>query len=668
MRLRPLVISALVLAGCQQSRLGREIGSNIDPPEDVLKVAARDLAGPEQAVLDKRGLVILGKDPIQSFHVGYTALFHAHKPVYITADSLLYAWHSSYDKILTAIEYEALIPALDAMLDGLRTRLSEAEAAPQVRADLDVYLTVAASLAKGSLQKPVAGGDATQIATLFDQGTRAEGVGFELFGTPAQFDFSMLKPRGHYTDDPRLQQYFRATSWLGRAEMQFGTRRSPREPWVINRRALDATVLLGALFDAPLRAKWTTIDTTIGTLVGPADSMSLPGLERTLATLGAVANKSDAEIGAAFTAPSAQKIRSQLVQVGEGSLAFLLLGQRYVVDSAVFSDLVAGSIDTTPPRMMPNPLDVAFAVFHNPAARDLLATERTRYGAPYSQALDKKAAEPLPDDSVAHMWLGALRELSPDATRDAALPAPLTSDPFARRMLETQLASWAELRHDNLLYAKQSYTVELGCEFPSAYIDPYPAFYTKLGAMASRVRATVATLPQTGRLIPLVDHYLEGMAKTMTRLTAIAERERANTPMTDDDLQWIDHMVSLDGRSIVCSTTVDPKGWYAELYFDQKSAMWHDPVIADVHTQPTDEVGNMVGKVLHVGTGMPRMMEITVRHDGGSNTQTYRGLVSSYGELVTEHFERLTDEDWRARIKNGPIGTPAWLGDIVVGR
>ncbi len=662
MALRALVISALLLGACQKSGWGRQIGANIDPPADVLQVAARDLTGAEQAVLDKRGLVVLGKDPIQSFHVGYTALFHAHQPVYITADSLLYAWHSSYDKILIEIEGSALIPALDAMLEGLRQRLAKAEAAPEARADLDLYLAVAASLVRGKPQKPVAGADPTQIAALFEAGEKAEGLGFQLFGTPAQFDFSMLKPRGHYADDPILRQYFRAMSWLGRAEIQIGTRRDPREPWIINRRALGATVLLGTLFDAPLRAKWQVIDATVGALVGPADSMSLPGLEAVLAKLGSVAGKTDAEVGTAFEAPTAQKIRTQLVHVGESSLAFLLLGQRYVFDASVLGDLVAGSIDTTPPRLMPTPLDVAFAVFHNPTAGDLLKPERARYGTPYADALDRKAREPLPDDSVAHMWLGALRELSPDARRDAQLPAPLASEPFGRRMLETQLASWAELRHDNLLYTKQSFTAEVGCEFPSAYIDPYPAFYAKLGAMAARVRATVATL-QTSQQI---DHYLEGMTKTMARLTAIAERERANQPMTDDDLQFIDHMVSLDGRSIVCSTTVDPKGWYAELFFEQKSALWHDPIVADVHTQPTDEQGNMVGRVLHVGTGLPRLMAITIRHDGGAHTQTYRGLVSSYGELVTHDFERLTDEQWRDRIKNGPVGTPSWLDEIVV--
>jgi len=634
-----------------------------EPPKKVMELAGRDLTSAEQATLDKTGLVVMAADPVQSFHVGYTALFHAHMPVYVTADSLLYAWHESYDKILISLELGALKPALDTMLDGLRKRLATVEADSQARADLDVYLTVAASLERGALQPPVAAGDPALIETLFDRGTAAEGLGFELFGEPAQFDFSMLKPRGHYTELPDLQHYFRAMSWLGRAEVRIAHRDTASLPWTVNRRALAAAVLLGTLFDEDLKKQWHTIDATVNAFVGPSDSMSLPGLDVALGALtGNLAAKSDAEIAAAFAGPATQKIHTQLAGVGEGSIAFLLLGQRYVFDASVLGALVAGSIPSD--RLMPSPLDVAHAVFHNPAAKPLLAKDLARYGAPYADALAAKAAEPLPDNSLAHLWLGALRELSPDAKRDAALPAPFTTEPFARRMLDAQLASWAELRHDNLLYTKQSFTAEVGCEYPAAYVDPYPAFYAKMKLIAERARATISTISFPQKNGQAIDHYFETMAATMTRLQAIAERERANQPMTDDDLQFIDHMVSLDGRSIVCSTTIDPKGWYAELFFEQKEALWHTPVIADVHTQPTDETGNMVGRVLHVGTGMPHFMAITIRHDRGDHTQTYRGLVSSYAELVTEHFQRLTDEEWREKIEKRMVGVPAWMAEI----
>ena len=58
------------------------------------------------------------------------------------------------------------------------------------------------------------------------------------------------------------------------------------------------------------------------------------------------------------------------------------------------------------------------------------------------------------------------------------------------------------------------------------------------------------------------------------------------------------------------------------------------PTIADVHTQPTDEGGNPVGRVLHVGTGYARLMVVTA--DTCTGPRAYAGLVSSYYEEVTE--------------------------------
>ncbi|HEX3759441.1 MAG TPA: DUF3160 domain-containing protein [Kofleriaceae bacterium] len=650
-----LTLLLVITAACHPHRgqIGGPIGK-VDPPEDVLALADRPLTPVEQHKLDAHGFAILGGGSVQGFHVGYAALFHAHAPVYVTADALLYAWHSSYDKILIEVEQRSLVPTLDAMLGELRARLAAAGAAPQAKADLDVYLAVALSFLHGKAEPPVAGGDPEQITALFQHGERAEGSGFELFGEPAQFDWSMLKPRGHYTTLAEMQCYFRAMSWLGRAEFRIAHRMDPKRPWQVNRRALGSTLLLASLFDASARAKWQSIDATLTAFVGPQDSLSLPTLSA-IAAPGLARAPDDAVI-AAFERPTHQAIHTQLAYAGEGSIAYLVLGQRFAFDSSVLGDLVHGSLATDPPRLMPTPLDVAHTVFHNPAATALLAPEVERYGAVYQRALAAHAAQPIPDDSLYHLWLGALRELSPDPARDANLPAPLTSDAWARRMLATQLASWAELRHDNLLYAKQSFTGELECEFPDAYVDPYPAFYARMEQIARRARAVVS--------VPAVTAYLDRMAATMARLRAIAERERANQPLTSDDLEFIDHMVSLDGRDVVCAVVTEPKGWYAELFFEQATALWHDPVIADVHTQPTDEAGNMVGRVLHVATGKPRMIAIRIAHDGGAHTQTYRGFVSSYGELVTEGFQRLTDDEWRDRITRQMLGTPPWLADL----
>ncbi|HEX3760204.1 MAG TPA: DUF3160 domain-containing protein [Kofleriaceae bacterium] len=644
---RSLALLLLVTAACRHHPADAE-------PSDLLAPADRALTPAEQQKIDAHGFAILGTGAAPSFHRGYAELFHAHAPVYITADALLYAWHSSYDKILIELEAHSLAPALDAMLGALRAGLPAADAAPQAKADLDVYLAVALSLLHGKTEPPVAGGDPAQIAALCQRGETAAGPPLELFGELAAFDWSMLTPRGHYTEQPELQHYFRAMSWLGRAEIRIAQRPAPASAWRVNRRALGGALLLASLFDAGARATWQSIDATLTAFVGPQDSLSLPALSAHAAA--DLAHAPDDAVVAALERPSHQAIHTQLAAAGQQSIAFLLLGQRFVLDSSVLGDLVYDSLATDPPRLMPTPLDVAHAVFHNPAATALLAGEIERYGPAYARALAVEAARPVPDDSIHHLWLGALRELSPDRARDAGLPAPLTSDAWARRMLATQLASWAELRHDNVLYAKQSDTAEM-CEFPDAYVDPYPAFYARMEQIARRAGAAVSE--------PQITAFFERMTATMARLRAIAERERANRPLTPDDLEFINHMVALDRRPDGCTTVLYPTGWYAELFYDQASALWHGPVIVDVHTQPTDQDGDPVGRVLHIATGAPRVIAIRIAHDGGAHTQTYRGLVSSYGELVTEGFQRVTDEEWRARIARRMQGTPPWLADLM---
>ena len=61
------------------------------------------------------------------------------------------------------------------------------------------------------------------------------------------------------------------------------------------------------------------------------------------------------------------------------------------------------------------------------------------------------------DENLYMGWLATLRELSKPTT-DAKYPEVLRTQAWAMKSLNTQLASWTQLRHDTILYAKQSYT------------------------------------------------------------------------------------------------------------------------------------------------------------------------------------------------------------------
>jgi hypothetical protein len=660
MRALPILLAAAL--GCGGARSSKHEWLSADDA----KAATKPLSATERAAIAKDGFAILSDRQAPSFHIGYVSLFHDHQPVYVTADSLLYAWHSSYDAILMQIERDHLIPQVKAMLQELRDKLAKSTGDAQARADVDVYLGVAMGLldGNGGGWRPVAGGKAEEISALVQKAIAAEGQDLELMGAGQVFDWSMLKPRGHYEYSEDMQQYFRAMSWLGRVELRIAQKK-PRESWTVDRRQFAAAKLLGSLFTGPTRDKWNAIDGTLASFVGPPDSMSIDGLTAGLAKLGG--SDRDADIVAAFEKLSDQKIRTQMLKRGEGDIAFVTLGQRFVYDSKVFTDVTYGNLEAK--RMMPTPLDVAYAVFDNPIAKPLLAEEMQRWGKDYTAALDRDRREAgmdptLWNGSLYHLWLGALRGLSPDPQRDTVLPAPLTSDAWAKRMLNAQLASWAELRHDNLLYAKESFTAMAECAYPDAYVEPYPAFYAAMEALAAKGKDTIAKLPVKSPNDAKLIEYFDRMRATMLKLHLLADKERTGKPLDEDDIGWINHMVSLTGKSAGCTFVREPEGWYADLYYDRFRILDHQPIVADVHTQPTDANGNMIGAVLHVGTGYPYMFVAELQHDGGKHRAAYRGFVSSYGEEITTDFKRYTDSTWREKVEKAPPAPPAWLAPL----
>jgi hypothetical protein len=266
-----------------------------------------------------------------------------------------------------------------------------------------------------------------------------------------------------------------------------------------------------------------------------------------------------------------------------------------------------------------------------------------------------------------NLWLGALRTLSPGpevANPSAAgLPAVAGTESWGRRLLNAQHASWAELRHDTILYAKQSYTGGASCEYPDAYVDPYPELYAKLAAFASRGSALVAglDLSKYTYLSQQVNAYFASLQQVSLTLEAMAKNQRSGAPHSAEHLAFVNQAVSIQEG---CGEPTGFDGWYAKLFFNTAEAIELDPVIADVHTQPTDEVGNPVGRVLHVGTGMPRLMVVTA--NGCTGPRAYVGLASSYFERITEQFDRLDDDQWSGEIVKATPADVPWMAPIVV--
>ena len=654
----------------------------------LLQGSALALDADELVTLGDKGLVISEQKRFPTFVYGYASIYALDLPVFVSADSILFAVHRSYDEILKGVELASLLPEVDAMLGGMRASLSAGGAGAlgaQARADADVFLAVASSLLTDSVAAPVAGGDAAEIAALYNGAKGASGAReTTLFGTARTIDFSQFKPRGHYTDSAELERYFRAMMWLGRIDFRM-LEAQPDHSLVFRRRQLEGALALRELMDEATQGRWGRVDAAIQAFVGEADYMVLPELGKLLADLGVagvgeLAAIPDAVIGQAILdgGYGTQRISSHVMVNGLGkatmplSSSFALFGQRYVVDSHVFSNVVYDRVQGGDVfRMMPSPLDPAFAAFGNNQAGLLLGGELAAYGYAPDLHMMRVLVDAHPAEfwsaNLYNLWLSSIQTLSPGeelgSWAAAGLPSIAATEPWGRRLLSAQLASWAELRHDTILYAKQSYTGGATCEFPDAYVEPYPSFFRAIGALAEHGQGLVAGLdlsaaPWLATKIPEYFDRLQGVAGT---LEAMAEHQRTGTPFTAEQMAFINQAVAVQYG---CGDPEGAEGWYAELFFDRYNSVQFDPTIADVHTQPTDEVGNPVGRVLHVGTGSPRLMVVTA--DTCVGPRAYVGLASSYFERITGDFERLDDPTWADELQGATPDDVPWMSDIVV--
>ncbi|MDD9941230.1 MAG: DUF3160 domain-containing protein [Myxococcales bacterium] len=646
---------------------------------ELIQKAGFRLHDDEMAKLSEQGFVILPYYAFPNMAYGYRDIYRLDLPVYISLDAILETVHLSYDAVLEAVEKGALIGELEALLMGARGRLSMLEASgefeQEVTADLALYLDVGISLLRAS-QPPQEG----KVAEWVDLALTAEGIReVTLFGRSRMVDFSQFQPRGHYLGDQALEDYFRTMVWLGRTDFRL-IETMPDGSRVFNRRQFDAVRALHDLVQGDARAAYDGIDAVVTAFVGDPDYMTLAQVDALLLDL----EEEDAEpalledriIETAIVEGGygAQRIASQVKvrakDAPPGPLpldrSFALLGQRYAVDSHVLSEVV---YDRVPQgsngikRRLPDPLDAAYAALGNDAALPLLADELTTYE--YAPQLER--ARILVDahgmeafrSSLYTDWLSILRALSPAEWMPNAedLPSVTRTEAWSTRLLNTQLASWAELRHDTILYVKQSYTSGSECEYPDGYVDPYPAAYAALARFGSRGVGIMDLLEERvdPALTSRIRAYFEEVVRVAVALQGMAEHQRTGMPFDAQQMAFLNDAV--DSHSGGCGAPDTITGWYARLLFD-RTVEDMKPVVADVHTAPP--LGTAPGLVLHVATGWPRLLVVT--RDSCDGPRAYAGLASAYHEVVTG-LDRLTDREWEPMSLDAPL--EPWMTPIL---
>lgn len=619
-----------------------ELPDNLGAIESVY--ALSDAA---KARLQASGMVVLPEQNIERLSSGYMRLFgETQVAVLITSDMALHLFHNVLDDLLVEIErshlqidvqwlVQQLYAAAAARYETIESTQPLSKAA--ARHDVLLFAVAARLLDDHAIIPDYVEPEASQyVAKVLAHSD------VELY--PGD-DYTQFEPRGHYAGDELLERYFRTVKWLSRRIFRIEDRLYPS--------AADEELVAAAFLaqfvtqDPAILARWNRVYDVTRLLAGPADSITPALLQEALDNaFGAGADLECLEQSASRAALRAELQRdvypsSEIIPVpalpGQISLKYVqFLGERFLPDAqamqATCSPQVAG-------RYLPSGLDVAATVLSSQRAEHWLAAESTLYAELGTQitALRTRFDQYTIAEwckSIYNGWLYSLRPLLQAMPSQA--PAFMQGTAWQDKELNTALASWTQLRHDFILYGKQSYSGTPWLEEPLVgLIEPVPATFERLATLCEQARTLLAGY---GMLPALHDHSLSELATTLHTWQSYATRVAAG-----------------EALSAVEQRDIHGVGQWLNAFFlagegvPEKSPL----LVVDVATDAAS------GGILHEGTGLFNPIVFVFTPPGGKPTAGI-GYVFSQYEFVEADWQRLNDAQWATRLQEASPSRPAW--------
>jgi len=597
--------------------------------------------------LTRNGFVVVPASEYRLLHFGYQGNLYGGWPVFVTTDAAYHVWHLAFDKLLRTLEQDVLLPKLEALVTGL-LHAAEAQAAELRGTPLDdaasrveqLYQVAAAELGLPVTLGPLA----RQEKALIDaHSTKAPSpiVGGEI-------DYSLFTPRGHYTRNEDLTRFFVAMSVLGQTAFCLPDTFACGDAIEPARMAIMASRALAE--DGDLVALWRDIYEPTAFLVGLADDYT------PLEVAGAARAAAPASLGgpAAFADDALVRdvvgalVSSRPVQIDPEHASIRLMGTRFVIDSFVLDQLLYPNVGTSAePRLLPSALDLA-AVFGSDFAYGVLEDMGETAYENYDSQLERMRVAVqgrAPQDwggTVYDAWLHALEPGF--VPHGEAYPDFMRTEVWAAKAHQAALGSYAELKHDTILFTKQAMAEGGDGEPPPErrnWVEPEPVVFGRLAAVADLMRTG---LEDRDLLTREARGLLVDVAELFTFFQRIAEAELGGEPISASDNE---RLTFIGGELEALWWRTSDRQPVGQPSMDDDAA-----IIADIASGG--------GEALEVGTGRFNPILVLVPDDRGT-FQVAAGAVYSYYEFAQPMGERLTDEAWRAMLEAGQEPErPAW--------
>jgi len=621
--------------------------------------------------LGKYGFAIVPEDNEQLFHVYEVNNYHQF-PNFVTTDLFLQAFHMYFDCLLKETEQQKFSPMVTDFVKKCydqMTQQAKTATDPKVKAAAEynaAFFSIAYALNTGKPLLSVAADYGTMAAQELANVNAHESSYSEFLGyTPERkmplFVYNIYRPRGHYTRNETLKRYFHAMMWLQNAP--FGTDMDDK---------LQSALLMAQVIgsNTALTKAYKSMTEPITYLMGMPDDVSIlqvyGEIQKTGSTLEQLFNDKQKfeAIRKAIEELSKKQTRIKPKFVASSAYKICLMPQRYFPDNEVLQEMVDYESQPTL-RDVPKGLDVLASLGISAAERVLLQELKEQQNwSKYTEnlnAMKQRMGEIDWKQTVANQWIASTKDIT---SKNAKYPKFMQSPQWEKKNLNTALASWAELKHDAILYAKQPMGAECGGDGPPAptvkgYVEPNVAYWTKAIQL---IDATVGVLKRFGLETEKASTATEDLRDKAEFLLQCSKKELNGQRLSDEEYQQIEIIGS--AFEYITLNLIKEPDQYLMGWDDVEGADKRISVVADVYT--ANAYNNPDKSVLYEAVGPAHEIYVVVEIEG--YLFLTRGAVFSYREFQEGlNAPRMTDEEWQEELKTQPDkGIPNWMKEILV--
>jgi hypothetical protein len=630
----------------------------------------------------------------------YEKVYGNDLPVFVTTDSMLHLFHVVFDCSLRILENQTFYPMILGLTQfAFNTAKSDYVSIPHdgsakyfAMRNSTVYFAVALSLLTN--ETLVLPSELSDDVAFYLQNIYADSLQFvpagtwhlpvSPYGVDVAYDFTQFKVRGHYQGDAQLERYFRALMWYGQYPI-YVPGNDEYYSWNVVHIDEAAMVHIRDIIKSnpDYYNDWQLLYNVTSALIGESDSISLLNLE---VALRKVFGDSDKYLDYVATEDGLSALKQELGKPEYGQrilsqalvsetpfavlprypIVFQFMGQRFVPDSYMFQWLCwdkVGLNSENERRILPKGLDV-FAVLGSERANQLLTADFSFENFTANLAALRQDFGSLSEEewtrSSYMAWIHALESLV-NITYGDSYPEFMRTSAWQDEKLNTALGSWAQLRHDTILYAKQTYIPATSCSYPEAFVEPNPAFYARMQVLSEQTIDAVNLLSPS--VVPsIVNDALGTLRDASQKFEVISTKELNNEPLTQQEIDFVKQSVWMCGSG-------GPIGWYVStIHAVAETAnalsILETPVIADVATFPPGDL-QYPPQILHVGVGKVNALVVLFPKTDGTLVAAV-GPVFTYYEFGLVGTTRLNDQEWKRILTwgNRTEYLPEWFGDL----